>query len=58
MRWWLVVLVVIPIAAPNYVNKLLWVNALFGHGTGWRMAFLLTDIARLLTDPVRYFYQF
>ena len=58
MRWWVVVLVVLPIAASNYVNKLLWVNALFGHGTGWRMAFLLTDIARLLTDPVRYFYQF
>lgn len=37
--------IVIPIAEYDYVNKMPWVNSLFGHGTGWRMAFLLTGLA-------------
>jgi MFS transporter, ACS family, hexuronate transporter len=37
--------IVIPLAEYDYVNKLPWVNSLFGHGTGWRMAFLVTGLA-------------
>ena len=40
--------IVIPLAEFDYVNKLPWVNSLFGHGTGWRMAFLLTGLAGFL----------
>jgi MFS transporter, ACS family, hexuronate transporter len=37
--------IVIPLAEYDYVNQMPWVNSLFGHGTGWRMAFLLTGLA-------------
>jgi MFS transporter, ACS family, hexuronate transporter len=37
--------IVIPLAEYDYVTKLPWVNSLFGHGTGWRMAFLVTGLA-------------
>lgn len=37
--------IVIPLAQYDYAAKLPWVNSLFGHGTGWRMAFLLTGLA-------------
>jgi MFS transporter, ACS family, hexuronate transporter len=37
--------IVIPLAEYDYAARLPWVNALFGHGTGWRMAFLLTGLA-------------
>ena len=40
--------IVIPLAEYNYVEKLPWVNGLFGHGTGWRMAFLITGLAGLI----------
>jgi ACS family hexuronate transporter-like MFS transporter len=40
--------VVIPLAAYDYADKLPWVNSLFGHGTGWRMAFLVTGILGFL----------
>lgn len=40
--------IVIPLAEFDYVNKLPWVNSLFGHGTGWRMAFLMTGLAGFL----------
>jgi ACS family hexuronate transporter-like MFS transporter len=36
--------IVIPLADYDYAEKLPWVNSLFGHGTGWRMAFLITGI--------------
>lgn len=35
---------VIPLAAYDYAGNLPWVNSLFGHGTGWRMAFLITGL--------------
>lgn len=38
---------VIPIAVYDYPANMPWVNSLFGHGTGWRMAFLITGIAGL-----------
>jgi MFS transporter, ACS family, hexuronate transporter len=37
--------IVIPLAEYDYGNKMPWVNSLYGHGTGWRMAFLLTGLA-------------
>lgn len=40
--------IVIPLAEFDYVNKLPWVNSLFGHGTGWRMAFLITGLTGIL----------
>lgn len=39
---------VIPVAVYDYSANMPWVNSLFGHGTGWRMAFLITGIAGLL----------
>lgn len=39
--------VVIPIAMYDYAGGMPWVNSLFGHGTGWRMAFLITGILGL-----------
>ncbi len=36
--------VVIPLATYDYAGKLPWINSLFGHGTGWRMAFLITGL--------------
>jgi ACS family hexuronate transporter-like MFS transporter len=36
--------IVIPLAAYDYAGNLPWVNSLFGHGTGWRMAFLITGL--------------
>lgn len=35
---------VIPLAGYDYAEKLPWVNSLFGHGTGWRMSFLITGL--------------
>ena len=40
--------VVIPIAVYDYPVQMPWINSLFGHGTGWRMAFLLTGLTGLL----------
>lgn len=40
--------IVIPLAAFDYAGSLPWINSLFGHGTGWRMAFLITGLAGLL----------
>ncbi len=40
--------IVIPLAAYDYAGNLPWVNSLFGHGTGWRMAFLITGILGVL----------
>jgi ACS family hexuronate transporter-like MFS transporter len=37
--------IVIPLAEYDYASHLPWVNSLFGHGTGWRMAFLVTGLA-------------
>lgn len=40
--------IVIPLADYDYASKMPWVNSLFGHGTGWRMAFLITGLAGFL----------
>lgn len=40
--------IVIPLAAYDYAENLPWVNSLFGHGTGWRMAFLITGALGVL----------
>jgi MFS transporter, ACS family, hexuronate transporter len=40
--------VVIPIAVFDYSGQLPFINSLFGHGTGWRMAFLITGLMGLL----------
>ena len=37
--------VVIPLAQFDYVHRLPWLHELFGSGTGWRMAFILTGAA-------------
>ncbi len=37
--------VVIPLANFDYAGKLPFVESLFGHGTGWRVAFLITGLA-------------
>lgn len=37
--------IVIPIAEYDYASEMPWVNSWFGHGTGWRMAFLITGLA-------------
>ncbi len=34
--------IVIPLATYDFAGNMPWVNSLFGHGTGWRMAFLIT----------------
>ncbi|MCU0791626.1 MAG: MFS transporter [Opitutaceae bacterium] len=39
---------VIPVAVYDYQANMPWVNSLFGHGTGWRMAFLITGLVGLL----------
>ena len=36
--------IVIPMATYDFAGKLPWVNSLFGHGTGWRVAFLITGL--------------
>lgn len=36
--------IVIPLATYDFANNMPWVNSLFGHGTGWRMAFLITGL--------------
>ena len=41
-------LIVIPLANYDYANQLPSVNSLFGHGTGWRMAFLITGLVGVL----------
>ncbi len=40
--------IVIPLAGFDYAEKMPWINSLFGHGTGWRMAFLITGLTGLL----------
>ena len=39
--------VVIPLATYDFAGEMPWVNALFGHGTGWRVAFLITGLMGL-----------
>ena len=36
--------IVIPLATYDFAGNMPWVNSLFGHGTGWRMAFLITGL--------------
>jgi ACS family hexuronate transporter-like MFS transporter len=36
--------IVIPLASYDFAGSMPWVNSLFGHGTGWRMAFLITGL--------------
>ncbi len=40
--------IVIPLATYDFATHLPWVNSLFGHGTGWRVAFLITGFAGFL----------
>lgn len=40
--------IVIPLAMYDYAGNLPWINSLFGHGTGWRMAFLITGLLGFL----------
>jgi ACS family hexuronate transporter-like MFS transporter len=40
--------IVIPLASYDFAGNLPWVNSLFGHGTGWRMAFLITGTMGVL----------
>jgi MFS transporter, ACS family, hexuronate transporter len=40
--------IVIPLASYDFAANLPWVNSLFGHGTGWRMAFLITGLLGVL----------
>lgn len=39
---------VIPLAAYDFSGHLPFINSLFGHGTGWRMAFLITGLMGVL----------
>ena len=36
--------IVIPLATYDFAGNMPWVDSLFGHGTGWRMAFLITGL--------------
>ncbi len=40
--------IVIPLAKFDYASSLPFMKSLFGHGTGWRVAFLITGLAGLL----------
>jgi ACS family hexuronate transporter-like MFS transporter len=40
--------VVIPLAKFDYASNLPWAEGLFGHGTGWRVAFLITGMAGVI----------
>ena len=40
--------IVIPLATYDFATNMPWVNSLFGHGTGWRMAFLITGLLGIL----------
>ncbi len=40
--------IVIPLATYDFAGNMPWVDSLFGHGTGWRMAFLITGLLGLL----------
>jgi ACS family hexuronate transporter-like MFS transporter len=40
--------IVIPLAKFDYAGKLPWIEGFFGHGTGWRVAFLVTGMAGLI----------
>ncbi|MEY4489894.1 MAG: hypothetical protein RIQ79_2402, partial [Verrucomicrobiota bacterium] len=40
--------IVIPLAAYDFAGGMPWINSLFGHGTGWRMAFLITGLLGVL----------
>jgi ACS family hexuronate transporter-like MFS transporter len=39
---------VIPLATYDYAGKMPFVQSLFGHGAGWRVAFLITGLAGFL----------
>jgi len=39
--------IVIPLATYDFAGKMPWITAVFSHGTGWRMAFILTGAAGL-----------
>lgn len=40
--------IVIPLAKRDYAASLPWVEGIFGHGTGWRVAFFVTGFAGLV----------
>lgn len=39
---------VIPLATYDFAGKLPWIHQVFGHGSGWRMAFLLTGAVGII----------
>jgi MFS transporter, ACS family, hexuronate transporter len=40
--------IVIPLAKHDYTESMPWLGELLGHGTGWRVAFLVTGLAGLV----------
>jgi len=50
--------IVIPLATYDFATHLPWVNSLFGHGTGWRVAFLITGLLGFVwVIPWLFFYR-